>query len=252
MFNSTAFAEGRAPGRPAPAEDGTFGNWLLRGLPAEDQQRVALRLEHLTLSVRTVLSEPDSPVRYIYFPDNAVLSVISHLRGRTVEVGTVGVEGMVGLAALFDAGAEPLQVICQIAGTTWRMEADVLRELIDARSPLVPILHRYAHAFLVQVAQTAACNGAHSLEQRCARWLLMTHDRVGAREFELTHQFLAFMLGVRRAGVTVAMRALQRVGIVRYTRGHITILDRSGLEAESCECYGTVRAHYERLLPHDA
>ncbi|MEP6730943.1 MAG: Crp/Fnr family transcriptional regulator [bacterium] len=223
-------------------------NWLLCALPPEERQRIALNLELIEISVRTVITEPNQPAEYVFFPESAVLSVVSHLSDGAVEVGTVGSEGMAGLPIFLDAEVEPLQVICQIPGTAWRMEVGAFREIVEEPSALRRLLLRYTQAFLIQVAQTAACNGTHSLEERCARWLLMTHDRVGDAEFELTHQFLAFMLGVRRAGVTVAMRALQKRGVLTYSRGHVTVLDRKGLEAKSCECYGVVRSHYERLL----
>jgi CRP-like cAMP-binding protein len=133
-----------------------------------------------------------------------------------------------------------------------RIEAGVFIELSTVPGPFHRMLLRYTQAFLTQVAQTAACNGAHLVDERCARWLLMTHDRVDGNEFRLTHEFLAFMLGVRRAGVTVAMRALQDARLISYTRGKVTVVDRSGLERKSCECYAVVRAHFERLLPHHA
>lgn len=231
----------------ADAEDSPR-NWLLRAVAFRDRAFLDSRFEFHTLSARTIVAESNQPIAYVYFPETAVLSVISHLEGGTVEVGTVGVEGMSGLPVLLGAGREPLQVICQIPGTAWRIKPAALLELFQGDAAISRLLLRYAHAFFMQVAQTAACNGAHSIEQRCARWLLMTHDRVGEAEFPVTHQFLAFMLGVRRAGVTVAMRALQRNGVVEYRRGNVRIADRAGLEAQSCECYETVRAHYARLL----
>ncbi|HEX2717910.1 MAG TPA: Crp/Fnr family transcriptional regulator, partial [Gemmatimonadaceae bacterium] len=189
------------------------------------------------------------PITHVYFPETCVVSLISTLHhGGAVEVGTVGCEGMAGLPVFLADNESPMRAIVQIPGAALRVDAEYF-----ARATAVGRLHvlllRYTQAFLTQVAQTAACNAAHLVEERCARWLLATRDRVDGDTFPLTHEFLAFMLGVRRAGVTVAMQALQDAGLVRYGRGWVTIVNRGGLEAASCECYATVRAHYARLLP---
>jgi CRP-like cAMP-binding protein len=168
--------------------------------------------------------------------------------GGTVEVGTAGREGMAGLPVFLGVRRSSIRATVQIPGVAARMDAELFAQLATADGPLHRAMLRYTDAFLTQVAQTAACNGAHLVEQRCARWLLMTHDRVEGDEFPLTHEFLAFMLGVRRAGVTLAMRALQDAGLVSYTRGRVTITDRAGIERASCECYRTVRLHFERLF----
>jgi CRP-like cAMP-binding protein len=152
------------------------------------------------------------------------------------------------LPAFFGVDAVPYRAFWQLTGTTWRLPVEALRRERQAHGSLEWVLGRYAQAFFTQVAQAAACNGRHGLAQRCSRWLLMTHDRVEADAFELKHEFLAQMLGVRRAGVTVAAGALQKAGLIRYARGRIVILDRQGLEAAACECYGLVRREFERLL----
>jgi len=223
---------------------------LLGALPADELARIRPHLERVQLQQRDIVHEPDLAISHVYFPETAVLSLVSAMdSGATVEVGTAGCEGMVGLSVLLAEDVSTVRTLAQIPGAAERMTADVFARLASAPGAFHRILLRYTQAFLTQVAQTAACNGAHLVEERCARWLLMTHDRVEGDEFPLTHEFLAFMLGVRRAGVTVAMRALQDAGVVQYSRGRVQIVDRSGLEAASCECYGVVRTHFERLLP---
>jgi CRP-like cAMP-binding protein len=169
--------------------------------------------------------------------------------GSAIEVGTIGNEGVTGISVLLGAHASTNETFVQIPGTAHRVAADELVREIDARPALRHLLNLYAEAYLTQVAQTAACNRLHDIESRCARWLLMTHDRVGqAEQFPLKQEFLAIMLGVRRAGVSVAASALQDAGLIHYTRGSIRVLDRAGLEAVACECYGIVRQHFDRLL----
>jgi CRP-like cAMP-binding protein len=230
--------------------DGVPRNRLLAALPPAELARVRPHLEALRLESGQVLFEAETPIVHVYFPETAVVSVVSALRqGGAVEVGTAGCEGMAGLPAFLGDDAPSTRVFAQVPGAAVRMEAGAFARLAGAPGPLHRLMLRYTQAFLIQVAQTAACNAAHLVEQRCARWLLMTHDRVGGDTFPLSHEFLATMLGVRRPGVTVAMRALQDAGLVDYVRGHVTVRDLPGLEAASCECYGVVRAHYDRLLP---
>lgn len=189
----------------------------------------------------------------ILFPETAVVSLVSTFEeGGMVEVGTAGCEGMVGLPVFLGEPVSPTRWFTQIPGTALRMDAAIFARLAAAPGALHRRMLRYTQAFLTQVSQTAACNAAHLVEQRCARWLLMTHDRVEGDEFPLTHEFLAFMLNVRRAGVTLAMRALQDAGVVRCTRGHVQVVDRAGLERVSCECYRVVSTHFARLLEQSA
>jgi len=228
-------------------------NRLLASLPATDLVALRPHLEIATLELRAVLFEPETPIRAVWFPETAVVSLTNTLReGGTVEVGTAGREGIAGLDVFLGDETSTVRAIAQIPGTAYRMDASTFARLSAADGPLHRALLRYTQAFLTQVAQTAACNGAHLVEQRCARWLLMTHDRVEGDEFPLTHEFLAFMLGVRRAGVTLAMRGLQDERLLSYTRGRVAITDRAGLEEASCECYRTVRQHFERLLVVEA
>jgi CRP-like cAMP-binding protein len=240
---------------PAESRQATDGlqaserNRLLRALPADEYAWLAPHLKNVPLNVRDVLAEPDEPFRHVYFIESGCVSVINHLVGGMVEVATVGNEGLAGLSVFLDGGAGGSQHFVQIAGEAKRMKASDFAEISDSRPALRHLLHRYTQAFITQVSQTAACNRAHRLEERCARWLLMTHDRLhGANTFQLTHQFLAFMLGVRRSGVTIAAGMLQQAGLISYTRGKMTIVNRAGLEEVSCECYGVVRGHFERLL----
>ena len=227
-------------------------NRLLGALPPSEIALLTPYLERVSLEQRAQLFAPEQPIAHVYFPDTAVISLVSRLEdGRSVEVGTAGSEGMAGLSLFLAEDTSSFEAFAQIAGTAHRMDAKEFVRLAATSEALHRMLLRYTQAFLTQVAQTAACNGAHLVEERCARWLLMTSDRVDGDEFALTHEFLAFMLGVRRAGVTVTMRALQDAGIIAYGRGRIGIVDRAALEAVSCECYRVVRDHFERLLPDE-
>ena len=228
-------------------------NRLLAGLPANELERLRPYLDSVSLIQREPLYEVGTPIRCVYFPETAVISLVAPMEGgMTIEIGTAGCEGMVGLPVFLSSDSSPVEAFVQIPGDAWRMEAEVFARLASAPSGLRRILLRYTQAFLTQVSQTAACNASHLVEERCARWLLMTHDRVDSDEFPLTHEFLALMLGVRRPGVTVAMHALRNTGFVNYRRGSVEIVDREGLEGASCECYRVVRRHFEHLLPMGA
>jgi len=228
-------------------------NRLLRALPYAEAATLAPRLELVQLDQYHVCFRPDQPIESVFFPETAVVSFVSTFEdGRNVEVGTAGCEGMAGLSVFLGARTPMLSGFTQIPGTAWRMDAATFAARAAAPGALHGLMLRYTQAFLIQISQTAACNAAHLVEERCARWLLMTHDRVERDDFPLTHQFLASMLNVRRAGVTLVMRALQDAGLVHCTRGHVTIVDRAGLEGVSCECYRVVRAHFARLLSQPA
>ena len=192
-----------------------------------------------------ILYQPHSRIDRVYFPETAVVSLLSRMEnGAVVEVGTIGNEGAAGLDLFLGADISIPETLVQIPGNAQHIAAADFRAAIDSMPTLRSIVGRCIHAFVTQVSQTAACNRLHSLEQRCARWLLLTHDRVGAADsFSLTHQFLSFMLGVRRAGVTEALGALTSAGLIRSKGGQITVLDRDGLEAACCECYAIVRRH---------
>ena len=232
---------------------GRFRNLLLAALPADELERLRPHLEPVLFEQRALLFEPEVPIEHVYFPETAVISLVSKLEdGRTVEVGTAGYEGMAGLSVFLAEDTSSVQAFAQVPGAAMRMDSKAFGLLASGPGPFHRLLLRYTQAFLTQVAQTAACNAAHLVEQRCARWLLMTHDRVDGDMIPLTHEFLAFMLGVRRSGVTVAMNAHQDAGLIQYDRGKVAIVDRAGLEGVSCECYYVVRAHFARLLPRAA
>jgi CRP-like cAMP-binding protein len=237
-------------GQPKPdAQQKTERNRLLRALPPEEYAWIHPHLKTVTLNVRDVLADAEEPFRHVYFIESGVASVVNEISGGTVEVGTVGNEGIAGLSVFLDGGGIPSKTFIQVPGVAKRIAADIFSKGVDDRPDFRRMLHRYTQAFITQVSQTAACNRHHMLEERCARWLLMTHDRVdGADTFPLTHQFLAYMLGVRRSGVTIAASTLQKAGYIRYSRGRITVTDRKGLEKATCECYEIVRAHFDRLL----
>jgi CRP-like cAMP-binding protein len=224
-------------------------NLFLAALPRESFARLAPELETVEMRTKVVLWEPDTPIRSIYFPHSCVMSIIVPLRGDVaVEAGTVGREGFLGVPVLLGGESTSTQAICQVAGMTSRVPASVFRRAIGEDAALRAFCLRYAQALLEQTSQSVACNGRHDLSERCARWLLMTQDRVDGDEFHLTHEFLAFMLGVRRATVTVAAAILQRAGLIKYSRGRVRILDRAGLEEASCECYDVVRRKYAKLV----
>jgi CRP-like cAMP-binding protein len=235
---------------PAPGvEQSVVRNRLLSVLDPDDFLLANGDLEVSHYRSGDVLYEPFEPTKFVYFPYNCVVSLINTVAGgNTVEVGTVGNEGMAGLAVFLDADATPNRTLVQVAGDMARLPVDEFRELADRSASFRRFLNRYTLAFLAQVSQTATCNRAHTIEERCARWLLMTHDRVGTDSFNLTHEFLAFMLGVRRAGVTVAAGILQRAGLITYKRGNIRILDRARLEEAGCDCYRIVSDEFDRLL----
>ncbi len=227
-------------------------NRMLRTLVRKDYERLAPHLESITFKVGDVLAEENEPFTHVFFPETGVASVTNRVAGGTVEVGTIGNEGIVGLGVYLDPGSGiPSRSFIQVHGSGKRISASAFSTVAEESPEFRRVVNRYAQAYLIQVAQTAACNRAHSVEERCARWLLMTHDRVGeSLTFSLTHQFLAYMLGARRAGVTVAAGVLQKAGLIKYSRGVITVIDRAGLEKASCECYGIVRKHVDRLTGH--
>ena len=217
-------------------------NSLLAALPRQDYERLHPELEPVTLTYGEVLYEPGQRVRHVYFPSNAHVSMLVVIEGgKALEVGLVGREGMVGIALALGVEHSPVRAKVQGNGTALRMQGNVFLEELARCAPLHREVHRYAYAKLAQARQTAACSRFHLVEARLARWLLMTRDRVRSDRFHLTHEFLAEVLGVRRVGVTNAAGDLQRRKLIGYSRGDITILDRSGLEAAACSCYAIVR-----------
>jgi CRP-like cAMP-binding protein len=228
---------------------GPRDNQILAALPAEEYERILPNLEQFELKLGDVLYRPGERIEHVYFPHRGTISVISMMEdGSQVEAGVVGNEGMFGLPVVLGTDSAPFLAIVQIADGASRIKTDVFREELVRGGRLQKLLLRYGQAFFVQVAQTAACNRRHHVDGRLARWLLMCQDRAKSDELGLTHEFLSIMLGVRRAGVSVAASKLQEKGLIRYTHGHLRILDRGGLEGYSCECYGVVKKEYDRLL----
>ncbi|MEH2405674.1 MAG: Crp/Fnr family transcriptional regulator [Nostoc sp.] len=224
-------------------------NQLLAALPSEEYSRLAPYMEHVSLEFRQELYLRNQPIEHVYFVNYGVASMLTVMTdGSAIEVATVGNEGMVGLPVFLGADRIPGECFMQVPGSGVRMEVDAFKTHVTADSQLYNLLQRYTQALFNQIAQSAACNRLHSIEQRMCRWLLMTLDRVETDTFSLTQEFLGIMLGVNRSTVSLNASILQRAGLIDYTRGQITILDRSGLEDITCECYQVVNAEFKRLF----
>jgi CRP-like cAMP-binding protein len=224
-------------------------NRLLSLLSDNDYERLRPHLSQIVLEYRKSLYEASRPIEHVYFPVDGVASlVITTAEGASAEVGTIGSEGMVGLPICFGDRDAPSAVYVQVPGTALVMDSRAFRGELERSPSLNLMMLRYAHAFFNQVAQSAACAHLHRVEQRCCRWLLMTRDRMPEGDFLLTHEFLGMMLGVRRTTVTDVMGNLQKAGLVRYRRGHVTILDVEALRLRACECYDISRLEFDRLL----
>ena len=224
-------------------------NRLLGLLSSGDYQRLRPHLHRISLEYKQPLYRANKAIEYVYFIETGVGSLVNTMKnGDAAEVGTIGNEGVVGMPILFGDDRAPTNVYIQVPGVGLRMKSTLFEEELMRSNSMRAVMLRYAHAFFNQVAQSAACNHYHSLQQRCCRWLLMTHDRMHSDEFLLTQEFLAMMLGVQRTGVTAAAGALQRAGLIRYNRGNVAIFDRRGLIKQSCECYGVSKREFDRLL----
>jgi len=227
----------------------TERNALLRALPSSDYAWLAAHLDEVTTRAGDVLVERDVRPDHVHFPQSGVISMVTFFEsGGSVEVGTIGCEGIVGLSPFLATASSPNRTITQIDAVVRRMPVEVLMEGLAEHPAVDRVLRRYTDAYIAQVSQNAACNRMHDIGERCARWLLMTHDRVGSDTFALTHEFLAVMLGVRRAGVSEAAAALQRAGAIRYSRGRVTVTDRAALDRASCECYAVIRRRFDVML----
>ena len=224
-------------------------NRLLGLLLPKDYRRLRPHLHRMPLNYRQSLYRAHKPIEFVYFIETGVGSLVNTMaNGQASEVGTIGNEGLVGLPLVLGDDRAPTSVYIQVPGAGLRMKATLFKKELARSASMRTVMLHYAHAFFNQVAQSAACNQFHSIEQRCCRWMLMTHDRMQSDEFLLTQEFLAMMLGVQRTGVTVAAGALQRAGLIRYKYGNVTIIDRRALLRRSCECYGVSKKEFDRLL----
>jgi CRP-like cAMP-binding protein len=246
----SAGAAGRDDGiHVTPAMINSKGNLLLASLPAADRQRLIGDLTPVELRLSETLIEPGERVRHVYFPIDGFISLITPGLGRAqLEIGLVGGEGMLGVPLLLGVDDSPLRALVQGAGHAWRIDADAFRREIERTTATHAAFNRYVYVFMAQLMQTATCTRFHLVEARLARWLLMTRDRARANRFHITHEFLAFMLGVRRVGVTTAAIELQRRKLIRYSRGDIVVLDVPGLQRAACPCYSIDKKIYARIL----
>jgi CRP-like cAMP-binding protein len=240
---------------PPTVSKGRLGNRLLDALPPTDRRRIGSLLESEHGELKQILYGPGARIEALYFPVDAVASILTTLSdGAGVEIATVGNEGMLGSPVVLGSDAMPTREFCQVQvpGELLRMDKQSFAEVLSQDDPFREVIQLYVQALFSQIAQQVACNALHSVEERCSRWLLLTHDRVHADSFPLTQEFLAQMLGVRRASVTLAAGALQSAGLIRYRRGEMVIVDREGLEDVSCECYRLLRDEFDRLLGRPA
>ena len=227
-------------------------NQLLAALPDDEWQRWQPHLELAQLPLGTVLYESGGTLNNVYFPTTAIVSLLYVMEnGDHAEIAMVGQEGLIGVSLFMGGGSTPSRAVVQSAGAGFRLNAVVMKEGFERGGPVMHLLLRYTQALITQMAQTAVCNRHHTLDQQLCRWLLLSLDRLPGNELTMTQELIANMLGVRREGVTEAAMNLQKVGLIRYSRGRITVLDRPGLERRSCECYAVVKKEYDRLLPFE-
>jgi CRP-like cAMP-binding protein len=224
-------------------------NRLLDALDRVTRDALAPDLKLVELSIKDSVYKPNKPIHDVYFPLSGVISLLAPSEtGLAIEVATIGNEGMAGLPLFLGTNRSPGSCFSQVPGSALKLSAAAFLAAVQHNGAFTQILHRYTQALMVQISQSTACNRAHSIRERCARWLLLTHDRVGKKEFLLTQEFLGQMLGVRRASVGAVAASLERSRLIRYSRGRITVLNRRGLESASCVCYSVIRKEYDRLL----
>ena len=225
-------------------------NQLLAALPAGEWQRVAQHLELIDMPLGDVLYEPGETLNYVYFPTTAIISLLYVMEnGSSAEIAVAGREAIIGISLFMGGESTPSRAVVQSAGQAYRMKAAYLKEQFSHHGPVLHLLLRYTQALITQMSQTAVCNRHHSIDQQLCRWLLLSLDRLQGDELVMTQELISNMLGVRREGVTEAALKLQTAGVIRYSRGRITVIDRPGLEKLSCECYAVVKREYDRLLP---
>ncbi|MGM0983023.1 MAG: Crp/Fnr family transcriptional regulator [Pseudomonadota bacterium] len=232
--------------QPDPRQNG-----LLAALPMDEYQRLAPLLEPVELKLGDSLAESGQVMRYVYFPTDAIVSLLCVMDdGDSTEIAVVGAEGVVGISLFMGGETTPSRAIVQSAGSAYRLKGTLVKSEFYRAGPLQDLLLRYTQALITQMAQTAVCNRHHSLDEQLCRWLLLSLDRLPTNELLMTQELIANMLGVRREGVTASAGKLQNAGLIAYHRGRITILDRTGLEERVCECYEIVRKEYDRLMTY--
>jgi CRP-like cAMP-binding protein len=225
-------------------------NLLLAALPAAEWKRWFPSLERVEMPLGTVLYEPGVELKYVYFPITAIVSLLYVMEdGSSAEIAVVGNEGIVGISLFMGGESTPSRAVVQSAGIGCRLKSSLMKTEFNRAGPVLHLLLRYTQALITQMSQTAVCNRHHSLDQQLCRWLLLSLDRLRGTELVMTQELIANMLGVRREGVTEGALKLQNAGIIKYARGHITVLDRGALEKRTCECYAVVKREYDRLLP---
>lgn len=253
MGKSSTVPIRETPPGVAPASRIPQQNHLLAALPAGDFERLAPHLELIPLKLGEVLYEPGVQLRYVYFPTTSIVSLLYVMEdGASAEIAIVGNEGILGISLFMGGETTPSRAVVQSAGYGYRLKAQLLKDEFQRFGPMLHLLLRYTQALITQMAQTAVCNRHHSVDQQLCRWLLLSLDRLASNELSMTQELIANMLGVRREGVTEAAGKLQDAGLISYRRGRITVLDRPGLEARSCECYQVVKKELDRLLPYAA
>jgi CRP-like cAMP-binding protein len=225
-------------------------NFLLAALPDPEWQRWQPLLEKVEMPLGQVLYEPGTTLAHVYFPTTSIVSLLYVMEnGASAEIAVVGNEGLVGVSLFMGGESTPSRAVVQSAGHGLRLKSQLMKDEFNRAGPVLHLLLRYTQALITQMAQTAVCNRHHSLDQQLCRWLLLSLDRLRTNELAMTQELIANMLGVRREGVTEAALKLQQDGLISYARGHITVLDRAGLEKRTCECYAVVKNEYDRLLP---
>jgi len=225
-------------------------NFLLAALPDSEWERWQPQLEKVEMPLGQVLYEPGNTLAHVYFPTTSIVSLLYVMEnGASAEIAVVGNEGLVGISLFMGGESTPSRAVVQSAGHGLRLKAQLMKSEFERAGPVLHLLLRYTQALITQMAQTAACNRHHTLDQQLCRWLLLSLDRLRTNELAMTQELIANMLGVRREGVTEAALKLQQAGLISYARGRITVLDRAGLEARTCECYAVVKREYDRLLP---
>jgi CRP-like cAMP-binding protein len=232
---------------PHPTE-----NHLLAALPVAEWQRWLPQLERVEMPLGQVLYESGGTLSHVYFPTTAIVSLLYVMEnGASAEIAVVGNEGIVGISLFMGGDSTSSRAVVQSAGVGLRLKAQIMKDDFNRAGPVLHLLLRYTQALITQMAQTAVCNRHHSLDQQLCRWLLLSLDRLQGNELVMTQELIANMLGVRREGVTEGALKLQHAGLIQYARGHITVLNRAGLEKRSCECYAVVKKEYDRLLPEE-